>query len=161
MPHRVPPISKNVAFRQLSASALSTAGVLSGHGPSSKVSTTSFGRKKSYCLKCSKPKPGPPVVSISTMRARPMPPGLSHVAILTVGLDASPLSVGVAAAGVERALFWATRAGVTGAAVEDAGMTDTDATGAAGEAEAVAEPDAAISRIGDRRAIWAAGALLP
>src|SRR4029077_535928 len=30
------PISKNVALRQLSASALSTAGVLSGQGPSSK-----------------------------------------------------------------------------------------------------------------------------
>ena len=76
------PISKNVAFKQLSASAWSTAGVFSGHGPSSKVSTTSLSRRKSYCLKCSKPKPGPPVVSISTMRASPMPPGLSQAAIL-------------------------------------------------------------------------------
>src|SRR6478735_6111099 len=53
-------------------------GVLPGQGPSSKVKTTSLSRKKSYCLKCSKPKPGPPVVSISTMRVKPMPPGLSH-----------------------------------------------------------------------------------
>ena len=72
------PISKKVAFRHSSVSALSTAGVLPGQGPSSKVRTTSLSRKKSYCLKCSKPKPGPPVVSISTMRAKPMPPGLSQ-----------------------------------------------------------------------------------
>src|SRR5271157_4140798 len=72
------PISKKVALRHSSASALSTAGVLPGQGPSSKVKTTSLSRRKSYCLKCSKPKPGPPVVSISTMRAKPMPPGLSQ-----------------------------------------------------------------------------------
>src|SRR6516165_12529301 len=72
------PISKNVAFRHSSASALSTLGVFTGHGPSSKVNTTSLSRKKSYCLKCSKPKPGAPVVSISTMRANPRPPGLSQ-----------------------------------------------------------------------------------
>jgi hypothetical protein len=71
------PISKKVAFRHSSVSALSTAGVL-GQGPSSKVKTTSLSWRKSYCLKCWKPKPGPPVVSISTIRARPMPPGLSH-----------------------------------------------------------------------------------
>ena len=72
------PISKNVAFRHSSASAFRTAGVLPGQGPSSKVRTTSLSRRKSYCLKCSKPKPGPPVVSISTMRVKPMPLGLSH-----------------------------------------------------------------------------------
>ena len=65
------PISKNVAFRHSSASALSTAGELPGQGPSSKVNTTSLSRRKSYCLKCSKPKPGPPLVSISTMRESP------------------------------------------------------------------------------------------
>src|SRR6266404_601360 len=54
-----------------SASALSTAAVLAGHGPSSKVSTTSLSLRKSSSLKCSKPKPGPPVVSISTVRATP------------------------------------------------------------------------------------------
>src|SRR5205807_5153657 len=52
------------------------AGVLAGHGPSSNVSTTSPARRKSMPLKCSKPKPGPPVVSISTVRARPSPLGL-------------------------------------------------------------------------------------
>src|SRR5215475_1459684 len=59
-----------------SASAFSTAGVFSGHGPSSKVSTTSWSRRKSNSLKCSKPNPGPPVVSISTVRATPSAFGL-------------------------------------------------------------------------------------
>src|SRR6516165_2096789 len=36
--------------------------VLCGQGPSSKVSTTSSSRRKSYCLKCSVPNAGPPVV---------------------------------------------------------------------------------------------------
>ena len=48
-------ISKNVAFRHSSASALSTVGVFTSHGPSSKVRTTSLSRRKSYCLKCSEP----------------------------------------------------------------------------------------------------------
>src|SRR5258707_1326882 len=65
------PIGKKIALVQCAASAASTAGVFLGHGPSSKVSTTSPSRKKSWLLKCSKPKPGPPVVSISTTRARP------------------------------------------------------------------------------------------
>src|ERR1700750_2052193 len=59
-----------------SDSALSTAGVLPGHGPSSKVSTTSLSVRKSSCLKCSKPKPGPPVVSTSTTRLTPSASGL-------------------------------------------------------------------------------------
>src|SRR6476469_7193043 len=59
-----------------SASAFSTAGVLRGQGPSSKVSTTSLSRRKSSSLKCSKPKPGPPVVSISTVRPIPSAFGL-------------------------------------------------------------------------------------
>src|SRR6185436_2153539 len=42
-----------------------------GHGPSSNVRTTSLSRKKSCCLKFSKPKPGPPVVSISTALETP------------------------------------------------------------------------------------------
>src|SRR6266852_1728972 len=65
------PIGKKIALVQCAASAASTAGVFLGHGPSSKVSTTSPSRKKSWLLKCSKPKPGPPVVSISTTRATP------------------------------------------------------------------------------------------
>src|SRR5205823_14686575 len=62
------PIGKNVALMQCAASAASTAGVLFGHGPSSNVSTTSPASRKSCALNCSKPKPGPPVVSISTTR---------------------------------------------------------------------------------------------
>src|SRR5262249_10020839 len=40
----------------------------------------SLSRRKSCCLKCSKPKPGPPVVSISTVRETPSAFGLSHLA---------------------------------------------------------------------------------
>src|SRR3989440_7599588 len=47
-----------------------------GQGPSSKVSTTSPSRRKSWLLKCSNPKPGPPVVSISTTRLIPRALGL-------------------------------------------------------------------------------------
>src|SRR6266700_8129882 len=77
-----------------SASVFSTEGVLSGHGPSSNVSTTSLSRRKSSCLKCSKPKPGPPVVSISTTRAVPSALGLPAQA--GAGGEAG---AGVAAAG--------------------------------------------------------------
>src|SRR3984957_13517958 len=69
------PIGKNTALVQLAASAARTSAVLCGQGPSSKVSTTSPGCRKSYCLKCSKPKPGPPVVSISTTRDTPSASG--------------------------------------------------------------------------------------
>src|SRR5271155_5155105 len=48
------------------------------HGPSSKVSTTSWSRRKSMVLKCCEPKPGPPVVSISTTRETPMALGLAQ-----------------------------------------------------------------------------------
>src|SRR5262245_10947167 len=65
-----------MALVQCAASAASTAGVFFGQGPSSKVSTTSPSRRKSWLLKCSKPKPGPPVVSISTVRATPSALGL-------------------------------------------------------------------------------------
>src|SRR3979411_3231486 len=64
-----------------SASVFSTEGVLSGHGPSSNVSTTSLSRRKSSCLKCSKPNPGPPVVSISTTREIPSALGLVQAAL--------------------------------------------------------------------------------
>src|SRR5215217_8401574 len=72
-------MAKKVASTHSSASALTTAVVL-GHGPSSKVRTTSLSRRKSSCLKCSKPNPGPPVVSISTVRDTPSALGLSHFA---------------------------------------------------------------------------------
>src|SRR5262249_14449704 len=72
------PIGKKIALVQCAASAASTAGVFFGQGPSSKVSTTSPSRRKSWLLKCSNPKPGPPVVSISTTRATPKALGLLH-----------------------------------------------------------------------------------
>src|SRR6516165_11655150 len=75
------PISKNVALMQLSLSAFNTITVFLGQGPSSKVSTTSLSRRKSYCLKCSVPNAGPPVVSISTTRDRPIASGLPQVGI--------------------------------------------------------------------------------
>src|SRR6476659_1394339 len=68
-----------------SASVFSTDGVLTGHGPSSKVSTTSLSRRKSSCLKCSKPKPGPPVVSITTVRATPSASGLAQAGFCCTG----------------------------------------------------------------------------
>src|SRR6266852_4532984 len=69
------PIGKKIALVQCAASAASTDGLFFGQGPSSKVSTTSPSRKKSWLLKCSNPKPGPPVVSISTTRETPKASG--------------------------------------------------------------------------------------
>src|SRR5262245_24759625 len=83
-----------------SASVFSTAGVLLSHGPSSKVSTTSFSLRKSSSLKCSKPKPGPPVVSISTVRATPSALGLVQAARAGCGgCAAAAGGAGAAAAG--------------------------------------------------------------
>src|ERR1700722_14605975 len=79
------------------ASVLRTDGVLTGHGPSSNVSTTSLSRRKSSCLKCSKPKPGPPVVSISTTRLIPSASGLVQGALAVAG--AGMAGAGAAAAG--------------------------------------------------------------
>src|ERR1700730_5979804 len=88
------PIGKNVALTQCEASAASTAGVLLGHGPSSKVSTTSLARRKSCSLKCSKPNPGPPVVSTSTMREVPSALGLlAQPAVAAVGVAAGAAAV--------------------------------------------------------------------
>src|SRR4029079_8084698 len=64
-----------------SASVFSTEGVFTGQGPSSNVNTTSLSRRKSRSLKCSKPNPGPPAVSISTVRATPRAVGLLHAAL--------------------------------------------------------------------------------
>ena len=58
--------------------ALSARRRVVGHGPSSKVSTTSLSVRKSNCLKCWKPKPGPPVVSITTVRLTPSASGLAQ-----------------------------------------------------------------------------------
>src|SRR5687767_4885726 len=95
-----------MAFTHSSAKACNTIGVV-GQGPSSKVRTTSPGRRKSYILKCSKPKPGPPVVSISTTRDTPSAFGFLQ--------EASRVR---ATAGV----------GGTAAAVTDAGATGGGAT---------------------------------
>src|SRR5260370_15835991 len=96
------PIGKNVALMQWAASAARTAGVLFGHGPSSNVNTTSLARRKSCSLKCSKPKPGPPVVSTSTMRDNPSALGL--LAQLTVALFGAGTAAGAFLARGER--FW-------------------------------------------------------
>src|SRR5436190_7427997 len=97
------PIGKKIALVQCAASAASTAGVFFGHGPSSKVSTTSPCRRKSWVLKCSKPKPGPPVVSISTTRPTPSALGLPGqevpVAAAAGAAGAAAGVAGVAAAG--------------------------------------------------------------
>src|SRR5262249_2125080 len=96
------PISKKVALMQLSLSAFNTIGLFSGQGPSSQVNTTSLSRRKSYCLKCSVPNAGPPVVSISTMRERPMASGLLQVgmALAAGGVGAGTGAAGAGAAAV-------------------------------------------------------------
>src|SRR5262249_42828482 len=92
-------IGKKIALVQCAASAASTPGVFFGQGPSSKVSTTSPSRKKSWFLKCSNPKPGPPVVSISTTREMPKALGLLHEVGMAEGIGAaSAADVGGAAA---------------------------------------------------------------
>src|SRR5580692_9964921 len=82
-----------------SASDFNTEGVLTSHGPSSKVSTTSLSRRKSSCLKCSKPKPGPPVVSISTTRPIPSALGLEQGALAGAGAAAGTGAAATAAGG--------------------------------------------------------------
>src|SRR6267154_3704548 len=80
-----------------SASVFKTEGVLTGQGPSSNVSTTSLSRRKSSCLKCSKPNPGPPVVSISTVRPTPRAFGLLQAALAgCAGAGAGAAALGVA-----------------------------------------------------------------
>src|SRR5271166_680291 len=81
-------MGKKMALVQFAASAANTAGVFFGHGPSSKVSTISPSRRKSWDLKCSKPNPGPPVVSISTTREIPIASGLPGQEVATRGAAA-------------------------------------------------------------------------
>src|SRR5215472_3709733 len=91
-------MGKKIALVQCAASAASTAGVFFGQGPSSKVSTTSPSRRKSWLLKCSNPKPGPPVVSISTTREIPKALGLLHEVGMAAGIgDAGATATGAAA----------------------------------------------------------------
>src|SRR5258708_13470337 len=74
-----------MALGQWGAGGGSTAGVFFGQGPSSKVSPTSPSRRKSWLLKCSNPKPGPPVVSISTTRETSKALGLLHEVAAGIG----------------------------------------------------------------------------
>src|SRR5262249_17917528 len=77
-----------------------TAGVLPSHGPSSNVSTTSPLRRKSCILKCSQPKPGPPLVSISTTRETRIAFGFVHDdAGAAAGGGAAANAAGAGAAG--------------------------------------------------------------
>src|SRR5689334_12581112 len=91
---------KNRPLVHSSSSAFSTAGVLPGHGPSSKVSTTSFGSRKSSCLNCSKPKPGPFEVSISTTRLTPSAFGLAQGVCCTTGAGGGATGAGLLIAAV-------------------------------------------------------------
>src|SRR5204862_5391481 len=102
-----------MALVQCAWSAASTAGVFLGHGPSSKVRTTSPSRRKSWLLKCSKPKPGPPVVSISTTRATPSALGLLQELDMAEGSGGAAAAVGEAAgeAWANAAGDWAAAAG--------------------------------------------------
>src|SRR3954466_6600838 len=81
-----------------SASVFKTAAVLMGQGPSSNVRTTSWSRRKSSCLKCSKPNPGPPVVSISTVRPTPSAFGLVQAALAGCAVAGAAAGGGAAAA---------------------------------------------------------------
>src|SRR5262249_40676178 len=121
---------KNVALTHWSASALSTIGVVRSQGPSSKVSTTSLFRRKSCCLKCSKPKPGPPVVSISTVRETPKASGLSQRGAATRGGGGGAAAGAGADAG--------TRARAGGGAAAGAGAAAAGAGAAAASAGGVA-----------------------
>src|SRR6185295_16464462 len=87
-----------------SASVFKTEGVFTGHGPSSKVSTTSLSRRKSSSLKCSKPKPGPPVVSISTVRPMPSAFGLLQGGRVETGAGGGGAGAGAACGAAAGAL---------------------------------------------------------
>src|SRR5438105_11322582 len=87
-----------------SAKVFRTEGVLTGQGPSSNVSTTSWSRRKSSCLKCSKPNPGPPVVSISTMRLTPSALGLAQGALAGAGAGAACGTAALVAAVCDQAV---------------------------------------------------------
>src|ERR1700738_5401949 len=105
-------MGKKIALVQFAASAANTAGVFFGQGPSSKVSTISPPRRKSWALKCSKPNPGPPVVSISTAREIPIASGLSGHDAATRGIAAGGGAGARAAAGGWAATWVAGMAGV-------------------------------------------------
>src|SRR5271166_6000381 len=123
-------MGKKIALVQFAASAASTAGVFFGHGPSSKVSTISPSRRKSWALKCSKPNPGPPVVSISTTREIPIASGLPGQEAATCGAVAG---VGAAGAGAGAAAGAAGTAGACAATCVAAAVGVFSATIVGGE----------------------------
>src|SRR3954452_12679135 len=94
-----------------SASVFSTEAVFTCQGPSSKVSTTSLSFRKSSCLQCSKPNPGPPVVSIWTTRETPSASGAPLQATLGPGGGAG----GAGGAGAAAGAFLAAAPGAGGA----------------------------------------------
>src|ERR1700730_1716953 len=129
------PIGKKTALVQWAASAARTSCVLCGQGPSSKVSTTSPGCRKSYCLKCSKPKPGPPVVSISTTRETPnalLLPGQLIGAAAGGGAAAGAAGGVMAAAAAMADAAGCAGAGAAAGATAGAGAGATAATVCAG-----------------------------
>src|SRR5882757_9912589 len=118
------PIGKKIALVQCAASAASTAGVFFGQGPSSKVSTTSPSRRKSWLLKCSRPKPGPPVVSISTTRLIPRALGLpahEDTAATAGGGEAWALTIGAVAPAPEAFIAGASAVVTAGACLAAGG----------------------------------------
>src|SRR5947209_11502417 len=100
-------MGKKIALVQWAASAARIAGVFFGQGPSSKVSTTSPGRRKSWLLKCSKPNCGPPVVSISTTRDTPNALGLPGQEEVAGGADAAAGTAVAAGIGARAGAAWA------------------------------------------------------
>src|SRR5215213_2184688 len=122
-----------MALVHSSASAFSTAGVV-GHGPSSKVSTTSFSVRKSSCLNCWKPKPGPPVVSATTTRLTPSASALAHFCWPGAGAGAAGLG-------------WLERAAVT--STSSRGAAGLAATGSGSAFLALTVCGAAASARGD------------
>src|SRR5208283_3749261 len=113
-------------------------------GPSSKVSTTSLSARKSSCLKCSKPKPGPLVVSISTTRLTPSASGLAQAVFAG---DTAAALAGILAG---MAAVTSTSSRVTGlaaavAAGRAAGAAATAGTGTAARGAAVQNQTAVIT----------------
>src|SRR2546430_321931 len=141
------PIGKKMALVQCAWSAASTAGVFLGHGPSSKVSTTSPSRRKSWLLKCSNPKPGPPVVSISTTLATPSAsglPGQEELFVAGGGVAASAFVGAAAVAGAPCAIT----VGAVGAAAAGRGAVAGTGTVAASGAAVGGGAAAAIGATG-------------
>src|SRR5258708_24908329 len=104
-----------------------------GHGPSAKVSTISLSARKSNCLYCRKPKPGPPVVSITTVRLTPSASGLAQVDFAGTGAGTG------AAAGFESAAVTSTSSLAASLAAAGAGSADLAAMVCGGAAPARGE----------------------